>query len=179
MLRAALITTLLLLPSVTFAGDDDWDDGNKKSYLGDANAGWFHIGGGVGATGLDNVPTPQGRMTLGAGGYTFGFYGGGQFDVSFNTYNPVGMALNGVIGVHIPVPIVHPLLGIKVGPGMALSLVDMDMHMFLDLGAQLGFIIRGFDSHWGFRFMVEPAWLIDPATGGSGGELMFTFAFVM
>ena len=171
--------------------DEDKDDNsNKRTYAGDANSGWGHIGGGFGAMdaasltldGINAGTIPQGRIVLGGGGYTFGFFGGGGVDLTFSEVIPFRLDLYGVLGVHIPIPVVHPLLGIKGGIGFGMfSGGSGTPSPVVNVGAQLGTIIRDYDRKLGIRLMADPGVLIivDPTYGALvGAEFIFSVAFV-
>ncbi len=180
---AALALGLTALPAAAHDGEDEIeveDSGKKRgrSYVGDANSRWFHVGGGVGAiNSYDGYTRPVGRFVLGGGGYTFGFYGTGGLEVSGTDMIPVvGQGVLG-LGVHIPVPVVHPMFGIKVGGGFA---------RFPDgvtpagtIGGQFGVIVRQFDGNVGFRLLVEPSVTSFPLAGVTSREVFVTLALVL
>ena len=198
-----LLTILLLVPTAALAGDgdDDDDDGeeeddglttdltkkkddekDKKNYRGDANSPWFHVGGGFGLVQpmSDFVEVGNvfaGRFVLGGGGYTYGFYGGGGLEISGNAYAPFSLHGLGMIGVHIPVPVVHPMFGLKIGVGF--SALDLEPAPEVTIGGNLGVIIREFDGRLGFRFMVEPAVVVSMIYDYAAAEVFFTFALVL
>ncbi len=177
--------TLALAAAPAAAHDDDEvevdDDGGKRrgrSYVGDANSRWFHVGGGVGALDTyDGYASPVGRFVLGGGGYTFGFYATGGMELSGNALIPVVAQGVGGIGVHIPIPVVHPMFGIKIGGGFA---------RFPDgpspagtIGGQFGMIVRDFDGKVGFRLLVEPSVTSFPLQGVTSREVFVTLALVL
>ena len=147
--------------------EDDDDDGDKKSYLGDASSGWFHLGGGLGfgqlamagpeELGFEPSQWPIARFTLGGGGYTFGFYGGGQLDISTSSWVPFTLQGLGVLGVHVPTPYVHPMFGFKIGVGLWADDPFYPPLPAMTVGGQMGVIVRQYDGKWGARIMVEPA----------------------
>ncbi len=168
----------------------------KKSYLGDANSGWFHLGGGVGAMAADNGRNKftSGRFILGGGGYTFGFYFGGGMELSGTRAIP--FELQGVmsLGVHIPIPVVHPMFGLKAGLGLAALPRGVDPYFSIDvgmpdtghhaipsamIGCQMGVMIREFDGNFGVRLMIEPAIHYYPQLATKAREVFITAAFVM
>jgi len=168
---------------------DDEDDGKKKrSYLGDVNAGWFHLGGGFGLaineTILGQPVVPGGRFQLGVGGYTFMLYGGGGMDMDFRPGTPFRVGGHGYVGVALPLPVFHPMFGFKGGGGV--GFVDdgfgtLSPAPHFKLGGQAGFIIRKFDGKPGFRLMVEGDYVETSIPGlGSGVdfELWVVFAGV-
>ncbi|MDP7111030.1 MAG: hypothetical protein QGH45_03660, partial [Myxococcota bacterium] len=110
---AATTLALTALPAAADDGDEiEAEDSSRRrggSYVGDANSRWFHVGGGVGAiNAYDGYTSPVGRFVLGGGGYTFGFYATGGLEVSGTDMIPVVVQGVGGIGVHIPIPVVHP-----------------------------------------------------------------------
>jgi hypothetical protein len=183
LILAAMTLALSALPAAAHEGDDDIeveDSGKRRggSYVGDANSRWFHVGGGVGAiNAYDGYTSPVGRFVLGGGGYTFGFYATGGLEVSGTDMIPVVVQGVGGIGVHIPIPVVHPMFGIKVGGGFA---------RFPDgptpagtIGAQLGMIVRQYDGKVGFRVLIEPSVTNFPFQGVSSREVFVTLALVL
>jgi hypothetical protein len=152
------------------------EEKDKRSYLGDVNSGWFHVGGGGGMVAqVRGATTGGGRFTLGFGGYTFLFYGGAGFEMDWNPLIPWKIHGVGYLGVAIPVPVVHPLVGIKVGGGGALT-HDLTFEPSVSLGAQAGVIIRGFDRGGGIRIMFEPAFAL--ASDVNAYEMYLTLAAV-
>lgn len=153
------------------------DDGDRKSYLGDASSGWFHLGGGGAlirpGTGAF---TGGGRFALGFGGYTFFFYGGAGFEMDWSPVVPFKVHGVGYLGVHIPIPVVHPLIGVKVAGGMATDPVQGRVGPSLGIGGQAGVMLRAFDGRGGLRFMVEPTFGL---TGMGDDESTFELWFVL
>ncbi len=198
---AWLLAVLLLAPASALAdGGDDEEEGeedddvtdltkkdddkkrDKKSYAGDASSPWFHVGGGFGLVQpMDDFVEVgnvfAGRFTLGGGGYTYGFYGGGGLEISGHAYAPFSLHGLGMIGVHIPVPVVHPMFGLKIGGGF--TLFGLEPSPEVTIGGQLGLIIRQFDGIVGFRFMVEPAVVVSAIYDSASAEVFFTFALVL
>lgn len=170
----------------------------KRSYLGDANSGWFHVGGGVG--GLVTEPghfrKPTGRFILGGGGYTFGLYAGGGMELSGTELIPFEILGHASLGVHIPIPVVHPMFGFKAGLGLAalprgvepwfeidmgmdaLGIHDKPIPSFM-IGCQLGVMIREFDGNVGIRVMIEPAVHYYTQIGARAREVFVTAALVL
>ena len=194
-----LLAVLLLAPVPAWAGDGDdedeeeddddlvtdltkKDDEDTKNYRGDANSPWFHVGGGFGWVQLlgpfDELPAQfAGRFTLGGGGYTYGFYGGGGFEITGHPRAPFSLHGLGMLGVHIPVPVVHPMFGLKIGGGF--SLVGTTPVPEVTVGGTLGVIIRQFDGILGVRVMVEPAVVVSTVTEAGAAEIFVTFALVL
>jgi hypothetical protein len=172
------------------------DAPRKRTYLGDANSGWFHVGGGVGAI-APSTPhgkLPSGRFILGGGGYTFGLYLGGGMELSGTQVVPFELQGVGSIGVHIPIPVVHPMFGFKAGAGLAALPRGVDPYFEIDVGmphldhkpipsfmvgCQMGVMIREFDGNVGVRVMIEPAVHYYPQIGVKAREVFITAAFVM
>ncbi len=188
---AWLFAALVLTPGLVIASDEDDDpasdeDGEhrkrKKNYRGDANSPWFHVGGGVGLVQSADVFSEvgsvlAGRFVLGGGGYTYGFYGGGGVEISGHAYVPFAVHGLGMIGVHIPVPVVHPMFGLKIGGGV--SFRGLEPEPEVTIGANLGVIIRQFDGIVGVRIMVEPAAVVSVVSDSASAEVFFTFALVL
>jgi hypothetical protein len=161
-------------------GEAPAEEEHKKSYLGDVSSGWFHLGGGGALIrpGTDAF-TGGGRFALGFGGYTFFFYGGAGFEMDFSPVVPLKTHGVAYLGVHIPIPVVHPLIGVKVAGGMAADPLTGRVGPSLGIGGQAGLIIRAFDGRGGFRFMVEPTFgLTGMGDDVSTFELWFVAAAV-
>ena len=183
----SMTLALLATGSVSALADEDEDrveedDGgaraSKRSYVGDANSRWFHVGGGVGAiTPYDGAVAPIGRFVLGGGGYTFGFYATGGLELSGTEPIPVMFQGVGGIGVHIPIPVVHPMLGVKIGGGIA-RFPDGPTPVGT-IGGQFGMIVREYDGRVGFRVLVEPAVSHFPFAGVTSPEIFVTLALVL
>lgn len=183
---AALTLALAAAPAMAHEDEAEADaevedTGGKhrgRSYVGDANSRWFHVGGGVGAINTyEGYTSPVGRFVIGGGGYTFGFYATGGLEVSGTDMIPVVVQGVGGLGVHIPIPVVHPMFGFKIGGGFA---------RFPDgptpagtLGAQLGMIVRQYDGRVGFRVLVEPSVTHFPFQGVSSREVFVTLSLVL
>jgi len=170
----------------------------KPTYLGDASSGWFHVGGGIGALVAEpgRFRKPTGRFILGGGGYTFGLYAGGGMEISGTQLVPFELLGHASLGVHIPIPVVHPMFGLKAGAGIAvlprgvdpwfeidMGLDDLGIHRkpipsFM-IGCQLGVMIREFDGNVGFRVMLEPAVHYYPQIGARAKEVFVTAALVL
>jgi len=160
--------------------DEEKDGGKEPSYLSDVNRGWFHIGGGFGFVDQVDLLSMGGRFTAGLGFYTFMFYAGGGFEADFRLEVPAKLHGVGYVGMAIPVPVFHPLLGFKIAGGAALYDRDLvPVAGSLALGGQAGFILRKFGGGPGFRFMVEPTYAIREDVGFGEFELWFTFAGVI
>jgi len=151
----------------------------SRTYVGDVNSRWFHIGGGIGAIQANARyrTSPIGRFVIGGGGYTFGFYGTGGLELSGTDMMPAVVQGIGGIGVHIPIPVVHPMFGVKVGGGVAAT--PYGPTPAVTIGGQFGLIVREFDGRVGFRLLVEPSTTSFPLAGLRSKELFFTFALVL
>lgn len=177
-LSSMILLALLAAPTAAEAG----------SYVGDTTSAWAHVGGGLGVMDMALITTggveagyvPQARICLGGGGYTIGLFGGGGLDLTLTEALPFRIDAYGVIGVHIPIPVVHPLIGLKAGIGIG-AVPGLPPMPSITLGGHAGVIIRKFDKKMGIRLNLEPAAVIvvDPDAGAlAGGELLFTVAFV-
>jgi len=186
---ATLIATALALPALANDGcederiEDDCDapapNKDRRTYASDANARWFHVGGGIGALQTDRrlEVAPIGRFVLGGGGYTFGLYGTGGLEFSGTSSIPSMLQGIGGIGVHTPIPVVLPMFGVKIGGGVAAT--PYGPTPTLTIGGQFGMIVREFDGRVGFRLLVEPSTTSFPLIGMKSKELFFTFALVL
>lgn len=167
-------------PTEAAEGEEEEQDEDSKSYLGDVSSGWFHLGGGGALIRPGNGAfTGGGRFALGFGGYTFFFYGGAGFEADFSPVVPVKAHGVAYLGVHIPIPVVHPLIGVKVAGGMAADPLTGRIGPSLGIGGQAGFIFRAFDGRGGLRFVVEPTFgLTGMGDDVSTFELWFVVAAV-
>ena len=135
----------------------------RRTLMGDLNSRWFHVGGGAGviADPYSEQGSVAGRFILGGGAYTIGFYGGGGMEVTGSAINTPSFSAVGNLGFAIPVPVVHPMVGLRgvIGlhptqDGLAAS-SDSFLAPHVGAGLQAGFIIREFDGRPGLRLMVD------------------------
>ncbi len=135
----------------------------RRTLMGDLNSRWFHVGGGAGviADPYGEQGSVAGRFILGGGAYTIGFYGGGGMEVTGSAINTPSFSAVGNLGFAIPVPVVHPLVGLRgvIGlhptqDGLAGSNAAF-LAPHVGAGLQAGFIIREFDGRPGLRLMVD------------------------
>ena len=168
----ATLTLLSLALAATPAAARDGSRVGHRSYLGDANSLWLHAGGGMGMLGTDGGQvTPAGRFVLGGGAYTFGVYATGGLEIQSSRWVPFSAQGVGGFGVHIPIPVVHPMFGVKVGGGVA-EFGEGPTAM-TTVGGQFGVIVREFDRRAGIRLLVEPS-----MTRYSGGDVVTHELFV-
>ncbi len=151
--------------------------GNKRPRTG-MTRGWRHVGGGFGTAWVPafDAATPMGRFELGAGGYTIGLYGGGGLEVAGSSATPISATAVGYAGMAVPVPVVHPLIGVKVGAGGHLDHQGAGPHV--TVGPQAGFILRPYDGDFGLRVMFDVDVVIKPTKGEVAPQAMLTFAGV-
>jgi len=150
------------------------------AHAGDANMPWFHVGGGFGATVVDvdsGAAVRTGRFAVGGGRYVPFFYGGGEFQLSGSEYEPVKLTGVGYIGLAPPIPVFHPLLGVRIGGGHHLA-KGTTMLPHLTVGPQAGFILRKFDGKVGLRFMMDGGIDWRFKEGKTTAELMGTLSAV-
>ena len=163
-----------------------WAD-EERTVAGDLTSPWFHVGGGAALqfpfdveSGFGEPIDPAGRLTIGGGWYTFMFYVGGGADFTFGPLSPFQLSGVVTLGMAIPVPVMHPLIGFRAGGGPHLSgdplLPNADPHW--TLGPQIGFILRTFDGKPGFRLMFDFANVGWPEQGRNHGEFTVTAAGV-
>jgi|GEM_PF-2018125 len=137
----------------------------RRTVLGDLHSRWFHVGGGGGMV-VDpssRQASPAGRFILGGGGYIIGLYGGGGMEVTGSVLSTPSLSGVGYFGVAIPVPVVHPLVGLRGHVGVhgkrdALAAGNLGFGLLaphVGAGLQAGFIIREFDGRPGLRLMVD------------------------
>ena len=94
-----------------------------------------------------------GRFLLGGGVYNLGLYGGGEMAVSGQASSPLRLTAAGFFGLAPPLPVLHPMVGIRVGGGHHLRRGQFRPHF--SVGPQAGFILRQFDGRPGLRIMVD------------------------
>ena len=153
---------------------------NKRTFKGDVSRGWVHVGGGFGATVADvdkRYSVRSGRFTVGGGKYVPFFYGGGGLEITGSEFDPIKLRGVGYAGFAPPIPVFHPMVGIRVGGGHHLTVDGMKPHVLI--GPQAGFILRRFDARApGIRVMLDAGveWRFVERRPAS--ELMLTFAAV-
>ena len=176
-LTGLLLAVVLWCPALSASADDDESGG--RTYVGDVNSRWFHVGGGLGAITPEYNPyvAPVGRFVIGGGGYTFGLYATGGLEITGTEDMPLSMLGVGGIGVHIPIPVVHPMFGIKVGGGFAN--LPVGSSTAFTFGGQFGLIVREYDGRVGFRLCLEPSVTSYPMVGSFSREAFLTLALVL
>ena len=118
---------------------------------------WLHAGGGFGSVAGspgDNKTDPAARGVFGGGGYTKGFYAGGEVAITGTKTEPFDLTAAGFIGTAIPIPVFQPMLGVRVGGGHHLN-SDGEFSPHLAVGPQLGFIARKPGERTGMRMMLD------------------------
>ncbi len=153
--RLLAIAAASLLLAVAPGAAEAHDGGRKATVAGDLTSQWFHVGGGAGGTALvgrDGM-MPTARFDLGGGFYTFLLYSSAGVNISADAATPFMLSGVGSIGVAIPVPVVHPLIGIKAGGGVHTDTEALGPQLVI--GPQVGFIVRKFDGRPGLRFMFD------------------------
>ena len=166
--RLLALTTLAALLSAPPAHAEP--ETRKATVAGDLTSQWLHIGGGAGALSKpgSDVLSPAARFDLGGGFYTFLLYSGVAVNITANRETPFMLSGVGSVGIALPVPVVHPLLGIKGGGGFHSDTDSVAPQLVI--GPQVGFIVRKFDGRPGLRFMfdAEATWrpLSQTLTGG-------------
>lgn len=151
----------------------------KRTLRGDLNRGWFHVGGGFGATVIDTdsqLAMRSGRVVIGGGRYVPFFYGGGGVEITGHQAEPLKITAVGNLGLAIPVPVFHPMIGIRAGGGHHLS--DGELKPHLTVGPQAGFILRQYDGKVGMRMMVDAGVDYRIEERELNSELFITFAMV-
>lgn len=150
-----------------------------RTLRGDLNRGWFHVGGGFGATMIDvddQLAVRSGRIVLGGGRYVPFFYGGGGVELTGHQVEPLKVTVVGNFGLAIPVPVFHPMVGIRLGGGHHLS--DGELRPHLTIGPQAGFILRQYDGKLGLRMMLDAGIDYRIEERETNSELFVTFAMV-
>lgn len=159
--------------------------GRRRTVAGDLTSRWFHVGGGAGmvADPVGDVASHAGRFVLGGGGYTFMLYGGGGMEITGSAVTTPSFSGVGYFGVAIPVPVVHPLIGVRGHVGMhplragASSPLGL-MGGHAGLGMQAGFIIREFDGRPGVRLMLDAGAEVRPDESRVYPDVFLTLAAV-
>lgn len=152
----------------------------RRTFKGDVSRGWIHVGGGFGATVADvekRYSVRSGRFTAGVGKYVPFFYGGGGLEITGSEFDPIKLSGVGYVGLAPPIPVFHPMVGMRFGGGHHLTTEGMKPHVLI--GPQVGFILRRFDaSAPGLRVMLDAGveWRFEERRPAS--ELMLTFAAV-
>ncbi|MCO4771485.1 MAG: hypothetical protein KDA24_15740 [Deltaproteobacteria bacterium] len=158
----------------------------RRTVLGDLNSRWFHVGGGGGMV-VDPYTAqarPAGRFVLGGGAYTIGLYGGGGVEVTGSALTTPSLSGVGYFGVAIPVPVVHPLVGVRGHVGLhakedTLRTTGIGVVAgHVGAGLQTGFIIREFDGRPGIRLMVDAGAEYRPDDGKVRPDFFVTLAAV-
>jgi hypothetical protein len=160
----------------------------RRSVMGDLNSQWGHVGGGAGyvVDPLTRQGSVAGRFTLGGGGYTIGLYGGGGVEVTGSALTTPSLSGVGFFGVAIPVPVVHPMVGLRghVGLHPKLAAFSPGSSGFgapaphVGAGLQAGFIIRQFDGRPGLRLMLDAGAEYRPDEGTIRPDIFVTLAAV-
>jgi hypothetical protein len=176
----ALIAIVAILGSVVLPGTARAEHPKRDATVaGDLTSQWFHIGGGAGATSKlgANRTTPSARFDLGGGFYTFLLYSGASLNITANRDTPFMLSGVGSVGIALPLPVVHPLIGIKAGGGFHTDTENVGPQLVI--GPQVGFIVRKFDGRPGLRFMfdVEATWRPLTSTVTGGGFLTVSGVF--
>jgi len=160
----------------------------RRTVLGDLSSRWMHVGGGAGFV-VDAVTREAGfagRFVLGGGGYTIGLYGGGGMEVTASALSSPSLSGVGFFGVAIPVPVVHPMVGLRGHVGLHPKLMAQSTALLgfgapaphVGAGLQAGFIIRQFDGRPGLRLMVDAGVEYRPDEGSIRPDIFVTLAAV-
>ncbi len=158
--------------------DTDTDDGAMAR---DLTKKWFHIGGGFGGVGPG--VTEEGaavygapRFVLGSGGYTWFLYGGTELAITHTEVEKFRIEGAGMIGVAVPIPVFHPMIGIRGAIGGHTT--GQAFLPQISVGPQTGFILRKFDGRPGLRLMVDGGANIRPVEQEVVPEIFVTLAGV-
>ena len=89
---------------------------------------------------------------------------------------PLKIPAVGNLGLAVPIPVVHPMIGIRAGGGHHLS--DGELKPHLTIGPQAGFILRQYDGKLGLRMMVDAGIDYRIEERETHSELFVTFAMV-
>ncbi len=141
--------------------------------------GWIHVGGGGGGvnTGEGGASYEAGRFVAGGGGYTWFLYGGSELSITGHQATPFSMDAAGFLGVAVPVPVVHPLLGVRGAIGGHVTNTH-ELAPQLSIGPQVGFVLRPFDGKPGLRLMLDGGVQYRPIEQETLGEFFVTVSAV-
>lgn len=189
-LLPALATFCLAVPALAEAPPEDSSDAEEARIEGTADAeprrgpptvsrklvgGWIHLGGGAGAvhTGAGGVSYEAGRFVAGGGGYTWFLYGGSEVAITGHRETPFSLDAAAFVGIAVPVPVVHPLLGVRGAIGGHVT-SGHELAPQVSVGPQVGFLLRPFDGKPGLRLMLDGGVGYRPIEQETVGEFFVT-----
>lgn len=159
-----------------------------RTVLGDLNSRWMYVGGGPGIVvdPFTQESSVAGRFILGGGGYTIGLYGGGGMEVTGSALTTPSLSAVGFFGAAIPVPVVHPMVGLRGHVGLHPKQASRSAGLpglgapapHVGAGLQAGFIIRQFDGRPGMRLMLDAGAEYRPDEGSIRPDIFVTLAAV-
>ena len=103
--------------------------------------------------------------------------GQGQLSQLGPTLAPLQLTGVGYVGIAIPLPVLHPLIGIRGGGGFHVERGAAPAPHYT-LGPQFGFILRQFDGKPGARFMIDVSVTPRPRAGEAWAEIGGTLSAV-
>ena len=159
--------------------EDEEDEEDEGSLIDDLASPYFLVGGGAGVV-LSNQPiSPEfvGRIGVAGGFYIPMLYLQGGLDVSLRESIPLMIDGYAALGIAVPTPVFHPLIGFKVGGGLHLSKFGWDPQLVY--GPQIGWHVRKYNSKVGFRAVVEPTIHYFPISQSSVPEIVVTLSLVL
>ena len=151
----------------------------EAELLDDVASPFLYVGGGVGVR-LDpwlGKAEPLAKIGIGAGFYVPMLYLGGGADLSLMSDSRgffEGFA-NG--GIAIPIPVWHPLIGIKIGAGVHWDAHGAGEHFLY--GPQIGWILRAWQEQIGLRAIIEPLVQYYPGSATTTQQVTFTLSLVL
>ena len=175
---ARILAAAALLLAMTAPAEAAVQGGRTATVAGDLTSQWFHVGGGAGGVRKLGSPgiTPSARFDLGGGFYTFLLYSGGAINITADAETPFMLSGVGSVGIAIPLPVVHPLIGLKGGAGFHSDTETVAPQLVI--GPQVGFIVRKFDGRPGLRFAFDVEATYRPRTRVLSGGGFFTVSGV-
>ena len=144
---------------------------------GRVSQGWFHLGGGFGATVVDpstRISEMTARGVIG-GGHSLPFlYGGGELQLTGRRTEPLKLTGVGFVGLTAPTPVFRPQFGLRAGGGHHIAERALLPHVVV--GPQVGFTLRGAGRRPGLRVMVDAGLEYRFEERELNSELMLTFS---
>ena len=158
---------------------DDSSDPHDSDLIEDLARPFAYLGGGAGVR-LDTFRghvEPLGKIGVGAGLYVPMLTLGGGADLTLMTAGRGMVEGFGNVGVAIPIPVWHPLIGFKVGAGLHWEPHGVGPHILY--GPQVGWILRPWTRQLGLRALVEALVQYYPGSQTTSQQVTFTLSLVL
>ncbi len=159
--------------------DETTDDEVDEELLDDLASPYLYIGAGAGGR-FDpyfGKIEPLAKIGVGAGFYVPMLYLGGGADLTLQSEGRGFFEGFGNLGISIPVPVWHPLIGFKVGGGLHWDSQGHGTHLLY--GPQVGWILRPYQKQLGLRAVVEALVQYYPGSQTTTQQVTLTFSFVL